>query len=129
MGYPVAVAIFAAFLASGLLHDYAWAILFLQTSHNYDGSGTCVHRCWYPVVGKQTAFFLWCGLIMVLEKSVGKLRAAKWMSDHLPTVVLSKLVILPVLPFAHWYCGDWIVGEYFHDFSVGLFKITYIPES
>jgi hypothetical protein len=125
MGYSTTVAILAAFVVSGLMHDYAWAVLFVSTSHDYDAKGTCVGRCWYPLFGKQTVFFLWCGLVMLLEKSVGKLRPVQWIVHNLPTVVVSTLVVQSVLPFAHWFCGDWIVGQYFHDFSVGLFKITY----
>ncbi len=125
MGYSTTVSIIAAFVVSGLMHDYAWAVLFVSTSHDYDAKGACVGQCWYPLVGKQTAFFLWCGLVMLLEKSVGKLRPVQWIAHNLPTVVVSTLVVQSVLPFAHWFCGDWIVGRYFHDFSVGLFKITY----
>ena len=100
--------------------------MFVSTSHDYDAAtGLCVGRCWYPVVGKQTLFFLWCGVIMALEKPVGNLPLVRWMAGNLPTVVISTLVVLTVLPICHWYCGDWIVGQFFHDYSVGLFKITY----
>jgi hypothetical protein len=124
MGFSTYSAVLAAFLASGLLHDYAWAILFIPTSHDYDSSGECIGRCWYPLPGKQTIFFLWCGVTMLAEKHISELGLVKWISCNLPTFIVSTLVIMTVLPIAHWYVGDWIVGEYFHDFSLGLFKIT-----
>ena len=129
MGYSTKVAVLAAFVASGLLHDYSWAVLFASFPHDYDETGACVGRCWYPLIGKQTAFFLWCGIVMLLEKSAGKLRPVQWMAQNLPTIVVSTLVVQSVLPFAHWYCGDWIVGHYFHDFSVGLLKISYTVDA
>ena len=66
---------------------------------------------------------------MLLEKPVSKLFPVQWMARNLPTVVISTLVVMTVLPIAHWFCGDWIVGHYFHDFSLALFKITFTPSA
>lgn len=126
MGYPPYVATLAAFIASGLLHDLTWAFLFVPTSNQRDENGNCIEgNCWYPIVGKQTAFFLWCGITMLLEKPIGKLAPVQWMSKNLPLPIVSTLVVCTALPFAHWYPGDWIVGRYFHDYSMGLFVIKY----
>lgn len=62
---------------------------------------------------------------MLLDKPIGKLAPVQWMARNLPTVVVSTLVVLTVLPVAHWFSGDWIVGQYFRDSSRGLFHIVY----
>mmetsp|Transcript_28540 Transcript_28540/g.47239 ORF Transcript_28540/g.47239 Transcript_28540/m.47239 type:complete len:419 (-) Transcript_28540:47-1303(-) len=126
-GYSTSIAILATFAGSGVLHEYAWAIMFSSTTHDYDENGNCVGFCWYPLIGKQMVFFAWCGTTMLLERPVAKLPSVQWMSKNLPTVVISTLVVATVLPFAHWYPGDWIVSQYWHDYSVGLFKIGYEP--
>jgi hypothetical protein len=118
-------AILAAFLASGLLHDYTWAVLFTPPRAAYNEEGKCIGFCWYPLIGKQSAFFLYCGLTMLLEKPAGKLPVIKWAAKNLPTVTVSTFVVLTALPIAHWYPGDWIVGQYWHDYSIGIFKIVY----
>jgi hypothetical protein len=125
MGYPTSVAILSAFLGSGVLHEYAWAIMFKSTKHDYDETGNCVGLCWYPLIGKQLVFFLWCCLTMLLEKPLRRLPPVQWMSKNLPTFIISTLVVCTVLPFAHWYPGDWIVSKYWHDYAVGLVTIKY----
>ena len=132
LGYSTNIASMATFIGSGLLHDLTWAVMFRSTKHDYDENGNCVvGRCWYPPnIGKQTAFFLWCGVTVMLEKPMGKLLApaVQWIMARnifLPTVVISTLVVITALPFAHWYAGDWIVGQYFHNLSLGLFRVVY----
>lgn len=125
LGYPAYAATLAAFIASGFLHDFTWAVQFVPTANQRDENGNCIEDCWYPLAGKQTAFFLWCGFTMLLEKPVGKLAPVQWMAKNLPVPIISTLVVMTALPFAHWYPGDWIVGRYFHHYSMGLFQIQY----
>jgi hypothetical protein len=77
---------------------------------------------------KDTAFFMWCGLTMILSEPIGCLPPVQWMAKNLPRAVISTLVVMTALPFAHWFAGDWIVGGYFRQFSMGTFKIVYRSE-
>lgn len=113
------VAIALTFVASGLLHDYAWLLIFYPHKHIRDESGVC-SDCWTPVPLKITAFFCWNGAITLLERPLTKYFT--WTRD-LPTVVVSTLVILTALPVSHWYSGDWAVGGVYSDFCVALFHI------
>lgn len=125
MKYPKTVAVLLTFLASGLLHDLCWAIMFYKSVHNYDAhSGMCT-GCFDPIRFKESVFFMWCGLTMVLEEPISKLRSIQWIAKNLPRWVVSTLVVMTALPFAHWFAGDWIVGGFFNHFSIGTFKIVY----
>lgn len=128
LGYSKVVAILVSFLASGLLHDLCWTILFFKSVHDYDSYGNCID-CFDHLRLKVTMFFLWCGLTMLLEKPIGRLPPVKWMAKNLPRIVVSTLNVLVVLPFVHWFAGDWIVGGYFKQFSMGTFTIVYNPAS
>ena len=123
-GFSSTFAIISAFLASGLLHDYSWMVMFRPTVAQRDENGNCAD-CWSPIIGKQSVFFLWCGITMILERPIGKLAITKWVTKNLPRPIMSTMVVLTVLPFAHWFAGDWIVGKYFEQLSQGLFKVTY----
>ena len=124
LGYSKGAAVMVSFVASGLMHDLCWTILFYKSVHDYDSQGTCID-CFDHIRGKATAFFVWCGLTMVLEESIASVPLVRWMSQKLPKVVVSTLVVMTALPFTHWFAGDWIVGGYFKHFSVGVFKIVY----
>lgn len=120
---PTKVAIIISFLVSGLIHDYVWAALFYHHGHRRDEETGICHGCFAPTTLKLTAFFFWNGLVMLLEKPLGKLSPFTWCSSYLPVPILSTLVILTALPVSHWYTGDWAVGGYFNDFAIALWHI------
>ena len=121
------MAIGLAFFVSGLLHDFTWAIVFYP--HSTDTCRTCdvcPATCFTPKPFKVTAFFLYCGLCMLLERQV----VAKYttFTQALPTILVAQLVLLTGLPVAHWYTGDWLVGGMFRDFSTAVFLVRRINE-
>ena len=120
-GYNTTVSILAAFLVSGLVHDYCWAVLF------YHGQDDAVPRTFTAKFGKQLAFFGWCGLTMLLERPVGQLPMIQWMSKNLPRVVVSILIVFTAVPLAHWYTGDWIEGGFVQSTSQAVFVVRYRP--
>jgi hypothetical protein len=113
------IAIALTFVASGLLHEYSWSLVFYHHTSMRDDTGVCP-ECFTPYPLKLTAFFLWNGVVMLLERPVGRLF---WFTKSWPTPVVSTLMLLSVLPVSHWYSGDWAMGGYFSDFSVGLWHI------
>jgi hypothetical protein len=101
VGMPSWAAVALAFGFSGLLHDFSWAIIFYP-----DETCTADGTCFRPLLGKLTAFFLYCGACMLLERPLGPYLG--FMKDW-PNVVVAQLVLLTALPVAHWYAGDWAV--------------------
>mmetsp|Transcript_20977 Transcript_20977/g.38089 ORF Transcript_20977/g.38089 Transcript_20977/m.38089 type:complete len:288 (-) Transcript_20977:128-991(-) len=117
------VAIVATFFTSGLLHDYSWACIFYQHHHKYNDKGECVD-CFLPLVWKQSAFFVYCGMVVMVQPLFSEIALVEWCCKHVPLPIVSTLVILTVLPCGHWYFGDWIAGGFFHDFALGLVCIV-----
>lgn len=113
------IAIALTFCASGLLHDYTWSLVFYHHTSKRDETGVCP-ECFTPYPLKLTAFFLWNGVVMLLERPVGKLF---WFTSNWPTPIVCTLMLLTALPISHWYTGDWAVGGYFADFSLALWHI------
>ena len=112
-------AIFSAFIASGLLHEYVWAILFYVHEHQKDESGKCL-ECFYPIYGKQMVFFGLNGVTIALESMIGGWYLFQWMKRSLPGPIITVLVLMTALPYGHLFTGDWIVGDYFSHFMLGF---------
>eukprot|EP00546_Thalassionema_frauenfeldii_P016849 CAMPEP_0178898766 /NCGR_PEP_ID=MMETSP0786-20121207/2526_1 /TAXON_ID=186022 /ORGANISM="Thalassionema frauenfeldii, Strain CCMP 1798" /LENGTH=432 /DNA_ID=CAMNT_0020569547 /DNA_START=58 /DNA_END=1356 /DNA_ORIENTATION=+ len=111
------VAVFGTFVASGLLHDYAWSLTFASSNKEEE------EEFFQPTFWKLTAFFLWNGAFMLLERPLGPL-LYKYIGTYLPTILLSTLLGLTAVPVMHWYGGDWVTGGYFADLSLACWKIV-----
>mmetsp|Transcript_13466 Transcript_13466/g.27484 ORF Transcript_13466/g.27484 Transcript_13466/m.27484 type:complete len:412 (+) Transcript_13466:135-1370(+) len=105
------LAVVAAFIASGLLHEYVWSFIFFQ----HDDVETFT-----PGYGKSMLFFAWNGIVMVLENLISHWPIFQMMKSTLPTPVITHLVLLLALPVGHLFTGDLIEGGYFSDFAVAL---------
>lgn len=105
------IATVATFLASGLIHEYVWLVLFYQNVHQ-----DVIHT---PPFGKSMLFFGWNGLLLVLEYTVGE----KWWNSlisNVPRPFVTLLVVLMALPVGHLFTGDMIVGGYFQTLQLAL---------
>lgn len=107
----VKASIVAVFLVSGLLHEYAWRVIFYNSS---DGDKEVAKTSSL----KLTAFFLWCGVTMILERPFYSFEV------RLPRPVVATLVVLTAIPVSHWFTGDLIDGGYFRHNALGLFLIV-----
>ena len=91
---------------SGIFHDYIWAVLFYRPSYTHDAeTGECNDTsgvCLVPIFGKLAAFFLYTGIIMLLERPLSKMQPFVWMSNNLPTFVISTMLVIVHVPFGHW---------------------------
>lgn len=115
--FPTPVCIVLAFVFSGLLHDYAWTLMFYHYDYMKDENGIChADNCYHPITFKVTAFFLWNAMIMLLEKKLGHLFS---FTRSWPAFFVSTLVVMTALPVSHWFMGDWAVGGYFKEFALG----------
>ena len=103
------VSVAVTFLGSGLFHDYCWQVVFYNPTSKFDpGTGECrdttdPNYCYTPIFGRCTVFFLYVGMIMILQRPVSKLSITKWCVATLPTIVITQLLLIIHLPFVHWY--------------------------
>jgi hypothetical protein len=120
--FSASFAIVVSFLASGLLHDFTWSIVFYH--HSTDPCATQsaseTSECFYPKPFKLTAFFLYCGACMLLERFLSPYFT---FTKSLPTIIVAQFVFLTGCPVGHWYTGDWTTGGMFTDFATAVFLI------
>ena len=94
------MAVFAAFVVSGIIHEYVNFVMFLD-------------RGSYRFSWKQMMFFGWNGVLIALEHCIGHWRIFGWMSHNLLPIAITMLVLCAALPLAHLFTGDWIRHGYF----------------
>lgn len=113
-----ATAMFLTFVASGLYHEFCWIPIFYYPKYLYDENSDYEYK-----FGRVTAFFAYTGIIMLLERPMRKLPVVQRIASHLPTLVVSQLLVLIHVPVLKWYGGDWIEGGLFDDLSLMYFLV------
>ena len=53
-------------------------------------------------------------------------RPILWMRKHLPRPIRTALVLLTVLPVAHFFTDEYIASSFYSDAAFGFFKIEYL---
>uniref|UniRef100_A0A6U1R9U0 Wax synthase domain-containing protein n=1 Tax=Cyclophora tenuis TaxID=216820 RepID=A0A6U1R9U0_CYCTE len=105
----------AAFLMSGLLHEYVWQVLFYVGSFDTDLDDT-----YRRSIGKSMLFFGWNGILIVIEDAVVGRERWNAMVKPFPKVLVSLCVILTALPVVHLFTGDIVEKGYMMDLSASL---------
>ena len=131
--FSTRIAILITFIVSGVYHDYVWQVMFHNVSSKRDPTtGECVvpkgfkdNHCYEPIFGRVTAFFGIVCIAMFLERPVASMFKGTSL-PKLPTFVIAQLLLLPHLPFVHWYGGDWMIGGFFEHLSIAFFRIRRI---
>lgn len=118
-------AILLSFLASGLLHEYCWSLIFYDphADHWDPAPGPCP-ACFRPRWLKVTLFFALSAGMLLLERPVGSYVGP--VTKHWPTPLVATLLLSLVLPVSHLFTGDWAVGGYFSDFAIGLWQLRLV---
>lgn len=116
---PKAFAAIAAFLFSGLFHEYILSALFYFPNDEIDSSGQCQH-CYVPSYGRNVIFFLINAFIIAAEHKVGGASIFAWIKSNLPIPMVSLLVVSTALPFAHFFTADYILSDYFLHGRIGF---------
>ena len=116
---PKAVAATAAFLSSGLFHEYILSALFYFPNREIDANGQCQH-CYVPSYGRNVIFFLINAFIIAVEHKVGGASIFAWIKSNLPIPIVSLFVVSTALPFAHLFTADYILSEYFVHGQMGF---------
>lgn len=104
-----ALAAVATFIASGVLHEYILSIITLdsvdQSSVRY---------------GMHLAFFAYNALIFTVEHLFSEAYIFQWSGRTLHPTIVSLLVVLSVLPVAHWFTDEYISAGFYTDYTVGF---------
>ena len=111
---PVAATV-ATFLASAMIHEYIWLLLFFRTS-GVRAMGECPD-CFHPVFGKSLIFFGWCCLWVMVEKSTVGQQFFESVTPRLKSVyrpVYGALLVLCIgCPVLHLFTDCLVYGKYF----------------
>ena len=120
-----AAATLATFLASGLLHEYVWALLFFRTTQDQKENPGC-DDCFQPVYGKSLVFFGWCCMLLIVEESpFGKWlfveTVAPTLRRYLPAPVFGALLVFLIgCPIVHLFTECLVHGKYFEHFYLAM---------
>jgi len=111
------VAIFLTFVMSSVLHEYA-----IQGGSITPLNPTRSPHA--PVLGRQSAFFLWNGMMMVLERLImsNKFIKSTW-DTSIPAPIKTLCIVMTSLPISKWFMDDYIGMYLFDDFMVAFPKI------
>mmetsp|Transcript_3273 Transcript_3273/g.9423 ORF Transcript_3273/g.9423 Transcript_3273/m.9423 type:complete len:177 (+) Transcript_3273:870-1400(+) len=116
---PKAFAATAAFLSSGLFHEYILSAVFYVHNYELDVNGEC-RWCYVPSYGRNLVFFLINAIIIAAEHKVGGASIFTWIQTNLPIPLISLLVVSTALPFAHLFTADYILSDYFVHGRIGF---------
>lgn len=109
--YSSAFASFVTFLVSGLVHEYVLLVMSLRGGHTFS-----------PQYGRQFIFFVWNGIVLLLERywKQGTKDKESSMMNHLPKPVQTALVLMIVLPIGHYFTDEYIRASFYDDCSWGF---------
>ena len=91
--------VLAAFVASGLIHEYVNLVMFSRTGIQFK---------W-----KQMVFFGWNACLVCIEYSIGSSKMVQNIMASMPKPLITAVVLCTALPVAHLFTGDWIVHGFF----------------
>jgi hypothetical protein len=92
-----------------MLHEYILAVV--------DNAGVCDYT---PKYLYQTAFFLWNGVLLILEGVLVSRKEFRELAATLPRPLKTAMVLMTVLPVAHWFLDDYVAIGVFKDFAVAF---------
>lgn len=104
------IASLAVFVASGLFHEWMVHAVFL---YNRQSEGV--------VLGSNTAFFVWNFVVIACERMLVTTKVVQSLNEVLPRFVVTVMIIMSSLPFAHWFGGPYLNGNFFSDYE------TFVP--
>ena len=111
------ISIIICFLASSLLHEYV--LLLISYTINLQNNSN-VNNKYYPYHGNQTLFFLWNGVLILLEGAISHWNIFQWMKKVLPSYVITMLVLMLSLPVSHLFTNEYVQSGFYTHFKVGF---------
>jgi Membrane bound O-acyl transferase family len=104
LGASHGVAVLATFFVSGLFHE--WIMPIVMSDYNY-------------TVGSSMLFFLWQGIVIVLERHTQGFGLPK----HLARPLLTFCIVMLGLPPSPWFCDAYVNSNFFVYSGSGMFVI------
>ena len=105
-------AILATFFASGLLHECILAIVTYGTDTQYE-----------PHYFFQTSFFMWNGVMLILEGLLSSKIDLQRISCEVPSRLKNMCVLMTTIPVAHWFLDEFVGLKIFQHFAVAFPKV------
>lgn len=104
------VAAFGTFVVSGFIHEYMLYTMTFRSQHIYQ-----------PQYGNQFVFFLWNGIVLLLERWFPQVK--------FPRPIQTALVVMTVLPIAHLFTDEYVRSSFYDDASWGFPILVYLGNS
>jgi hypothetical protein len=79
-----------------------------------------------PELGKNTAFMMWNGGVIMLEALVGHAHIFAWLRNSIPSPITTLLVLATAMPIGHWFLHPYTKSTLFHDGDICLFMVKVI---
>ena len=116
-GYSKPFAALSTFVASGLMHEY---LLIILSYYEFKATGQITFS------GTHLAFFVWNGVVLILEHYLKDHSVIRWISRTFPPPMKTALVILTVLPLAHLFTKSYADKGFYTSMGIGFPRVLYI---
>jgi hypothetical protein len=122
-GFSRNIAALFTFVLSGFIHEY---VLYFMSLRRHSSSLNSYDYSQSPTRGRQFLFFVFNGLLLVVERMLEKLDNSfvlkRWLNSlvKLPNPLKTVLVLLLVLPVSNWFTDEYIKSSFFADASFGF---------
>jgi hypothetical protein len=128
--YSTTVATVAAFVASGMFHEWLLGAIFSPAPGQLDQTtGECISSCYKPVYGNALLFFLWQAVLICIEMVVGSTPFFSYLSKVLPQPVKVALIVAMGIPLGHYFMEPYFRTDFFfHQASPGLPMIRLLEQ-
>lgn len=121
-GFSRPFAALATFGASGLLHEYFLAAITFGGNEPRDPDDS--HSLAAPhYTGGHLIFFLWNAVVLVLDGLCRETRPIRLLEKSLPQLLRTALVLMTVLPTAHFFLDQFMSLGVYSGFSLGYPRI------
>jgi len=110
------------FLMSGIIHEY---MLLLMTQRQGTMLNNVTQEAYVPNYGNQFIFFLWNGVVLLLERALEDSPIIKWIGTNMPRRLQTALVLLTVLPVAHLFTDEYIKSSFYGDTAFAFPLISF----
>jgi hypothetical protein len=110
------------FCMSGMIHEYILVIMAQRKGIPNNPS----HQPYVPAFGQHTLFFIWNGIVLLLERTVESHPAIQWIQSNVPKQIRTMLVLLTVLPIARTFTDEYVASNFYSDAAFGFPLITYL---
>mmetsp|Transcript_26879 Transcript_26879/g.54870 ORF Transcript_26879/g.54870 Transcript_26879/m.54870 type:complete len:170 (-) Transcript_26879:165-674(-) len=121
------IASIATFTASGILHE--WIVHSALMYHRIGIPDESLYKPDNIALGTPFAFFLWNGIVISIEKKLGRFKFVHYLSLRLPRPVAALLILMSSLPFGVWFADPYYEGRLFWDQEGLLWTIIKIDSN